>query len=43
MPDFDKIRQAARRRVGDAELRARMPEVGTSEALRAVADDRFCR
>jgi 3-methyladenine DNA glycosylase Tag len=41
MPDFDKIRQAARRRVGDAELRARMPEVGTSEALRAVADDRY--
>ena len=41
MPDFDKIRQAARRRVGDAELRARMPEVGTSEALRAIADDRY--
>jgi hypothetical protein len=32
MPDFDKIRQAARQRIGDAELRARMPEVGTSSA-----------
>src|SRR5262245_32383739 len=41
MPAFDKILEAARRRVGEAELRRRMPDVSTAEALRAVADDRY--
>jgi 3-methyladenine DNA glycosylase Tag len=41
MAAFDKVLEAARRRVGDAELRARMPEVSTPEALLAVADDRY--
>jgi len=41
MPAFDKILEAARRRVGEAELRARLPAVSTAEALRAVADDRY--
>ena len=41
MPAFDKILEAARRRVGAAELRPRMPAVSTAEALRAVADDRY--
>jgi 3-methyladenine DNA glycosylase Tag len=41
MPAFDEILEAARRRVGEAELRARMPEVSTPEALRAVGDDRY--
>jgi len=41
MPAFDKIHDAARRRVGEAELRARMPAVSTPEALRAVADERY--
>lgn len=41
MPAFDTILEAARRRVGEAELRARMPAVSTAEALRAVADDRY--
>jgi 3-methyladenine DNA glycosylase Tag len=41
MTPFDKILDAARRRVGEAELRARMPAVSTAEALRAVADDRY--
>lgn len=41
MPAFDKILEAARRRVGEAELRRRMPEISTAEALRAVADDRY--
>jgi 3-methyladenine DNA glycosylase Tag len=41
MTAFDKIVDAARRRVGEAELRRRMPEVGTAAALRAVADDRY--
>jgi len=41
MPAFDKIVEAARRRVGEAELRARMPAVSAPEALRAVADDRY--
>jgi 3-methyladenine DNA glycosylase Tag len=41
MPAFDKILEAAHRRVGAAELRARMPAVSTAEALRAVADDRY--
>jgi 3-methyladenine DNA glycosylase Tag len=41
MPEFDRILEAARRRVGEAELRARMPEVSTAEALRAVSDDRY--
>jgi 3-methyladenine DNA glycosylase Tag len=41
MPAFDKILEAARRRVGEAELRARMPAVSTVEALRAVGDDRY--
>jgi 3-methyladenine DNA glycosylase Tag len=41
MPAFDRILEAARRRVGEAELRARMPAVSTPEALRAVADDRY--
>jgi 3-methyladenine DNA glycosylase Tag len=41
MPAFDKILEAARRRVGEAELRGRMPAVSTAEALRAVADDRY--
>jgi hypothetical protein len=39
MPAFDKILEAARRRVGEAARRARMPEVSTPDALRAVADD----
>jgi 3-methyladenine DNA glycosylase Tag len=38
---FDKIVDAARRRVGEAELRARMPAVSTPDELRAVADDRY--
>ena len=41
MPAFDKILEAARRRVGEAALRARMPAVSAPEALRAVADDRY--
>ena len=41
MPAFDKIEEAARRRVGEAELRRRLPEVSAAEALRAVADDRY--
>jgi 3-methyladenine DNA glycosylase Tag len=41
MPTFGKILEAARRRVGAAELRARMPEVKTPDELRAVADDRY--
>ena len=41
MPAFDKIVEAARRRVGEAELRARMPGVSTPDELRAVADDRY--
>ena len=41
MTAFDEILEAARQRVGDAELRARMPEVSTPDALRAVADDRY--
>lgn len=41
MPAFDKIVEAARRRVGEAELRARMPAVSAPAALRAVADDRY--
>jgi 3-methyladenine DNA glycosylase Tag len=41
MPAFDKILEAARRRVGEAALRARMPAVSTPEALRAVGDDRY--
>jgi len=41
MTAFDKIVDAARRRVGEAEARRRMPEVSTAEALRAVADDRY--
>jgi 3-methyladenine DNA glycosylase Tag len=41
MASFDKILEAARRRVGEAELRRRMPAVSTAEALRAVADDRY--
>src|SRR5215470_17669434 len=41
MPGFDKILDAARRRVGEAELRCRMPAVSTPEKLRAVSDDRY--
>jgi len=41
MPAFDKVLEAARRRVGAAELRARMPAVSTAEELRAVGDDRY--
>ena len=41
MAGFDEILEAACRRVGAAELRARMPAVSTAEALRAVADDRY--
>ena len=41
MPTFDKILEAARRRVGEAELRARMPAVKTPDELRAVTDDRY--
>jgi 3-methyladenine DNA glycosylase Tag len=41
MPAFDKILQTARRRVGDAELRARMPKVNTPDELLATADDRY--
>ena len=41
MPAFDEILEAARRRVGEAELRARMPAVSAPEALSAVADDRY--
>jgi 3-methyladenine DNA glycosylase Tag len=41
MPPFAKILETARRRVGDAELRARMPEVSTPDELRAVGDDRY--
>src|SRR5262245_17194541 len=41
MPAFDKILEAARRRVGEAELRSRMPAVSTAEALRGVTDDRY--
>jgi len=41
MPAFDRILEAARRRVGEDGLRARMPEVSAPEALRAVADDRY--
>ena len=41
MAAFDKILEAARRRVGAAELRARMPAVSAPDALRAVADDRY--
>jgi 3-methyladenine DNA glycosylase Tag len=41
MAGFDEILEAARRRIGAAELRARMPAVSTAEALRAVADDRY--
>src|SRR5499426_724586 len=41
MSAFDEILEAARRRVGEAELRGRMPAVSTAEALRAVADDRY--
>ena len=41
MAAFDKILEAARRRVGAAELRARMPAVSTPDELRAVADDRY--
>ena len=41
MPAFDEILEAARRRVGEAELRARLPAVSAPEALRAVADDRY--
>jgi 3-methyladenine DNA glycosylase Tag len=41
MPAFDKILEAARRRVGEAELRARMPAVSAPETLRAVVDDRY--
>jgi 3-methyladenine DNA glycosylase Tag len=41
MPAFDKILEAARRRVGEAELRARMPAVNAPEVLRAVGDDRY--
>ena len=41
MPVFDKILEAARRRVGAAELQARMPAVSTAAALRGVGDDRY--
>jgi hypothetical protein len=41
MPAFDQILEAARRRVGAAELRARMPAVSAAHELRAVADDRY--
>jgi len=41
VPAFDKIVEAARRRVGEAELHGRMPAVSTADALRAVADDRY--
>jgi 3-methyladenine DNA glycosylase Tag len=41
MTAFDTILEAARRRVGEAELRARMPAVKTADELRAVADDRY--
>ena len=41
MTPFDQILEAARRRVGEAELRARMPAVSTADALRAVGDDRY--
>jgi 3-methyladenine DNA glycosylase Tag len=40
-PPFEKILEAARQRVGEAELRARMPAVNAPEALRAVGDDRY--
>jgi 3-methyladenine DNA glycosylase Tag len=41
MPAFDKILEAARRRVGEAELQARMPAVKTPDELRAVTYDRY--
>src|SRR5262249_11210731 len=41
MPAFDEILEAARRRVGADALRSRMPAVSTTEALRAVGDDRY--
>jgi 3-methyladenine DNA glycosylase Tag len=41
MPAFDRILEAARRRVGEAELRRRMPAVSTADELCAVADDRY--